>query len=51
MLFYFEQIKRRFQSGPLASRAMTASVGELSRDFDFVLSQQMVGTLWCQYLV
>ncbi|PVD39465.1 hypothetical protein C0Q70_02096 [Pomacea canaliculata] len=38
---FLSEIKRRFQSGPLASRAMTASVGELSRDFDFVLSQQM----------
>ena len=38
------QIKRRFQSGPLAGRAMTAGVGELDKDFGFVLAQQMVSS-------
>ncbi|KAK7111258.1 vesicle-associated membrane protein 7-like [Littorina saxatilis] len=38
---YLAEIKRRFQSGPLAGRAVTAGFGELDRDFNFVLAQQM----------
>lgn len=36
------QIKRRFQAGAVTNRADTAGQGELDRDFNFVLSQQMV---------
>ncbi|KAL8608969.1 hypothetical protein ACOMHN_062852 [Nucella lapillus] len=38
---FLAEIKRRFQSGPLAGRAMMAGSGELDRDFSFVLAQQM----------
>ncbi|BFZ02904.1 hypothetical protein BsWGS_05943 [Bradybaena similaris] len=38
---FLSEIKRRFQSGALANRADTAGQGELDRDFDFVLVQQM----------
>ncbi|CAG5131389.1 unnamed protein product [Candidula unifasciata] len=38
---FLNEIKRRFQSGALANRADTAGHGELDRDFDFVLTQQM----------
>lgn len=38
---FLAEIKRRFQGGPLAARAMHAESGELDRDFNFVLSQQM----------
>ncbi|CAL1527435.1 unnamed protein product [Lymnaea stagnalis] len=38
---FLNEIKKRFQSGALAGRAVTASAGDLDRDFNFVLSQQM----------
>ncbi|XP_076453479.1 vesicle-associated membrane protein 7-like [Babylonia areolata] len=38
---FLAEIKRRLQSGPLAMRAMTAGTGELDKDFNFVLAQQM----------
>ncbi|GFO41821.1 vesicle-associated membrane protein [Plakobranchus ocellatus] len=38
---FLAEIKRRFQSGQLASRAITAGPGDLDGEFDFVLSQQM----------
>ncbi|GFS12374.1 vesicle-associated membrane protein 7 [Elysia marginata] len=41
---FLAEIKRRFQSSTLASRAITAGPGDLDADFDFVLSQQMAAT-------
>ncbi|XP_064604659.1 vesicle-associated membrane protein 7-like [Liolophura sinensis] len=38
---YLAEIKRRFQSGTLASRSFSAGPDEFDRDFGFVLSGQM----------
>lgn len=38
---FLTEIKKRFTSGPLIGRAMVAGPGDLDRDFNFVLSQQM----------